>query len=52
MTIDHENNEVHHDILEADDHGILPREPGFNANGHNSCIQIVSKSDLEVYTLP
>ena len=47
ITIDHQNGKVYHDVLEADDHGILPGEPGFNA-GCDSCIKIVAKSDLEV----
>ena len=47
MSIDYQNNKVHHDVLEADDHGITPRMPGFNAECI-SCIQLVSKGDLEV----
>ena len=47
MTIDHQNSKVYHDVLEADDHGILPGEPGFNAEC-DSCIKIVAKADLEV----
>ena len=47
MTIDHQNSKVYHDVLEADNHGILPGEPGFNAEC-DSCIKIVAKADLEV----